>query len=19
LRWDPAQMRWYCDRCQKPV
>jgi hypothetical protein len=19
LRWDPAQMRWYCDRCQKSV
>ncbi len=19
LRWDPAMMRWYCDRCQKPV
>ena len=19
LRWDPALMRWYCDRCQKPV
>ncbi len=19
LRWDPVQMRWYCDRCQKPV
>ncbi len=19
LRWDPAQMRWYCDTCQKPV
>ena len=19
LRWDPAQMCWYCDRCQKPV
>jgi len=19
LRWDPAQMRWYCDRCQRPV
>jgi hypothetical protein len=19
LRWDPAQTRWYCDRCQKPV
>src|SRR5881296_1018494 len=19
LRWDPAQMRWYCDGCQKPV
>jgi hypothetical protein len=19
LSWDPAQMRWYCDRCQKPV
>ena len=19
MRWDPAQMRWYCDRCQKPV
>jgi hypothetical protein len=19
LRWDPAQMRWYCDRCQKAV
>ena len=19
LRWDPAQMRWYCDRCQKQV
>jgi hypothetical protein len=19
LRWDPAQMRWYCDSCQKPV
>jgi hypothetical protein len=19
LRWDLAQMRWYCDRCQKPV
>lgn len=19
LRWDPAQMRWYCDKCQKPV
>jgi len=19
LRWDPAQMRWYCDRCLKPV
>jgi hypothetical protein len=19
LRWDPAQMSWYCDRCQKPV
>jgi hypothetical protein len=18
-RWDAAQMRWYCDRCQKPV
>jgi hypothetical protein len=19
LRWDQAQMRWYCDKCQKPV
>ena len=19
LKWDPAMMRWYCDRCQKPV
>jgi len=19
LRWDPVQMRWYCDRCQKPI
>src|SRR5712692_6856119 len=19
LRWDPAQMHWYCDSCQKPV
>ena len=19
LRWEPAQMRWYCDNCQKPV
>lgn len=19
LRWDPVLMRWYCDRCQKPV
>ena len=19
LRWDPAMMRWYCDRCQKPI
>jgi hypothetical protein len=19
LRWDPAQMRWYCDRCRKSV
>jgi hypothetical protein len=19
LRWDAAQTRWYCDRCQKPV
>src|SRR3989442_2129125 len=19
LRWDPAQMRWHCDTCQKPV
>ena len=19
LRWDPVMMRWYCDRCQKPV
>ena len=19
LRWDPAQMRWYCDKCQKPA
>ncbi len=18
-RWDPVQMHWYCDRCQKPV
>jgi hypothetical protein len=18
-RWDPVQMKWYCDRCQKPV
>ncbi len=19
VKWDPAQMRWYCDHCQKPV
>jgi len=19
VRWDPVQMKWYCDRCQKPV
>src|SRR5437773_1601527 len=19
LRWDPVQMRWYCDTCQKPI
>ena len=19
VRWDPAQMKWFCDRCQKPV
>jgi hypothetical protein len=19
LRWDPAQMRWYCETCQRPV
>jgi hypothetical protein len=19
LRWDPVQMRWYCDTCQKPA
>jgi hypothetical protein len=19
LRWDPVQMKWYCDRCQKPI
>src|SRR3989442_425383 len=19
VRWDPVQMEWYCDRCQKPV
>jgi len=19
IRWDPVQMKWYCDRCQKPV
>ena len=18
-RWDPVQMKWYCDRCQKPI
>ncbi len=19
VRWDPVQMKWYCDRCQRPV
>src|SRR5437867_787364 len=19
VRWDPVQMKWYCDRCQKPI
>src|SRR2546425_6320817 len=19
IRWDPFQMKWYCDRCQKPI
>ena len=19
VRWDPVHMKWYCDRCQKPV
>jgi hypothetical protein len=19
VRWDPVQMKWYCDRCQKPL
>jgi hypothetical protein len=19
VRWEPVQMKWYCDRCQKPI